>query len=272
MKKTIVVFGSGAMGGTLIRAWIRHQAFAPNEIYAIDLDHQKLRQLKKECRVSTAQTPGLFLEKADMVLMAVKPQQFKNLLDQYHHRISTRTLIVTIVAGISTSRVETLLQKRIRVVRVMPNTPALVGYGMTALTKGKYATRLDLQWIQKLFSTVGQTIQVPESQMNAITALSGSGPGYMFYWIEALVEAGIQQGLSKSTALLLATQTMLGSAQLLLQTKRDPEELRTQVTSPNGTTAAGLLQFEQSQLKCMVAQAIAAATQRGKELEKESKP
>jgi pyrroline-5-carboxylate reductase len=175
-------------------------------------------------------------------------------------------LVVSIAAGISTKIIEGSLPAGARVVRTMPNTPALVGVGATAIAGGKHATDADLALVETLFQSVGLCVRVPESQIDAVTGLSGSGPAYVFAMIEALRDAGVREGLSEETSLQLAAQTVLGAARLLFEQNEPPETLRERVTSPGGTTRAGLDALEASGFAEVLAGAVRAATRRSKEL------
>jgi pyrroline-5-carboxylate reductase len=174
--------------------------------------------------------------------------------------------ILTIAAGVTTTRIEAAVGVDMPVVRAMPNTPALVGQGAAAIAPGRYAGEDDLSWAAGILSSVGIVVRVPESQLDAVTGLSGSGPAYVFLLAEAMIDAGVLVGLSRDTSRALAVQTLLGAATLLASDGRSAEELRAAVTSPGGTTAAGLLTLERAGLRAAVMEAVRAATERSREL------
>ena len=175
-------------------------------------------------------------------------------------------LVISIAAGIPIPFIEDRLRKGVRVIRVMPNTPALVGEGMTALAAGSAATEADLAEARRIFDAVGLTVVVKEELMNAVTGLSGSGPAYVFIMIEALSDAGVRMGLSRDIALKLSAQTLLGAARLCLQAGKHPGELKDMVTSPAGTTIAGIKALEEGKIRATLIAAVEAATLRAKEL------
>jgi pyrroline-5-carboxylate reductase len=246
--------GAGNMAEALIRGLLDHKVLPASSIIAHDIRPERLEQLRQRYGISTGQP------EADILILAVKPQQMSEALKG----IQSAGLIISIAAGITTSRIEDELGGRPRVVRVMPNTPALVGAGATALCKGRYATDDDLATAESILGAVGITARVEEKWLDAVTALSGSGPAYVFYVTEAMIAAGIAQGLPAEVARKLAIQTVAGAGKLMAETGEDPGQLRAKVTSPGGTTEAALQAMRE--LPEMFARAIAAATKRGREL------
>jgi pyrroline-5-carboxylate reductase len=178
------------------------------------------------------------------------------------------TRVLSIVAGIPSGRLETALGGQPSVVRAMPNTPALVGAGMTAISGGSYATSADLNWAEDVMSAVGVVVRLPERLLDAVTGLSGSGPAYFFLVAEALIESGVQMGLSRDVSRTLVVQTMLGSATLLSESGEEPETLRAMVTSPAGTTAAGIRALESRAVRSAFMEAVATATERSRSLQR----
>jgi pyrroline-5-carboxylate reductase len=203
---------------------------------------------------------------AEVVVLAVKPQALDGVLKQIAGAIDRSKLIVSVAAGVPIAAIERRLGAGTRIVRAMPNTPALVGLGATALARGENATDADLALATALFDSVGLTTVLEESQLDAVTGLSGSGPAYIFLIIEALSDAGVKVGLSRHVALKLAAQTVLGSAKLLIETGQHPGQLKDQVTSPGGTAIAGLHTLEAGGLRTTLMDAVEAATRRAKEL------
>jgi pyrroline-5-carboxylate reductase len=203
---------------------------------------------------------------ADIIILAIKPQVAASVLTGLEPVISSSTLIISIMAGISTGFIEDILTNGVRVVRCMPNTPALIQAAATALSPGKKATGEDLEIAREIFSLVGVVVTVPEKQMDAVTGLSGSGPAYVFTFIEALADAGVKNGLPRDVAASLAVQTVLGAAAMASETGEHPALLRERVTSPGGTTIAALHALENGCFRGLIMDAVDAATQRSKEL------
>lgn len=261
-EMTMVFVGAGNMGEALIRGLLRAGVTTAKQVIACDVRADRLAQLERELGVRTSATPVA----ADVMVLAVKPQQVSEALNAWRPVRKGSELVISIAAGISTSRLERELGGTPRVVRVMPNTPALVGAGASAICRGAYATEDDVVLAETMMRAVGVVVKVDEPLMDAVTALSGSGPAYVFYLAEALMAAGQAQGLDEPTARELTVQTIWGAARLLRESGRSAAELRQQVTSPGGTTAAALEVFRQRGLADIYREAVAAATQRGREL------
>jgi len=205
---------------------------------------------------------------AGVVVLAIKPQMAAAVLTQLKETIADSTLVISIMAGVSCAAIEAPLQEGVRVVRVMPNTPALVMEGASALCSGSRATEEDLALSEALFAQVGTTCRVEEKLIDAVTGLSGSGPAYVLAFIEALADGGVKNGLPRDASLKLAAQTLLGTARLFLETGEHPASLRDKVTSPGGTTIAGLHALEKGCFRGTVISAVDAAVARSKELGK----
>lgn len=266
LDKTVAFIGAGNMAGALIRGLIGTDTVPADRIIASDPDRARLDAMKAELGVRTFESNADALENADVVVLATKPQVFPQVLAGLGSALRPDALVVSIAAGISTRIIERALPDGARVVRTMPNTPALVGAGATGLAGGTHATEDDLAVAEALFESVGLCVRVPEAQIDAVTGLSGSGPAYVFAMIEALRDAGAREGLSEETAQRLAAQTILGAARLLLEGDESPETLRERVTSPGGTTRAGLDALEASGFAETLAGAVRAATRRSNEL------
>ena len=266
VRQKTVVFGIGAMGSALVKGWISSKMIAPSLITAVDLDAAKLKKMASQLKIKAVLDAGKALKGAGLVLLAVKPQQMKELLGQKGGKFPPKALVVSIAAGVSTEQIEMGLPQGCPVVRVMPNTPALFGAGMAAVAAGKRAKTSHVKLVLDLFSAVGQAVRVTEDQMDMVTAVSGSGPAYVFHMIEAMTEAGVKGGLSPEVAHLLVAQTVFGAARMVLETGRSPAELRIQVTSPGGTTQAALAKMGEKGFKETVHAAIEAAACRSAEL------
>lgn len=258
--------GAGNMAEAICRAVVQAGVHKADQIVAYDVSEKRRRVFRDELKVSLAQDNASVTAGSDMVILAVKPQQFAEVLDEIRSSVSSDQLIVSIAAGFSTSFIQTGVGKSAPIVRVMPNTPLFVGCGMTAIVKGATATDEHVAQVSRIFAASGLTVNVPESRIDAITALSGSGPAYFFYVIEAMVQAGVDMGLPRSEAVRLAAQTCLGAGRMVLQTQAEPEELRRRVTSPGGTTEAAFEVLEADGVKRAFVEAVKAAAQKSRQL------
>jgi pyrroline-5-carboxylate reductase len=265
-NKTIAFIGAGNMAEALIRGLIAARVFPPERILASDVQPDRLRFCAESLGVGAAGDNAQAAAGADIVLLAVKPQQMSTVLAGLAMQASPEKLFVSIAAGVPTTRIERELGGQPRVVRAMPNTPALVGAGAAAVCKGRYATDDDLAAAQTVLGAVGVTVRVEEELLDAVTALSGSGPAYICYVTEAMIQAGVAAGLTEALARTLAIQTVLGTARLMVETGDDPAALRRKVTSPGGTTEAALNVMAARNLTEIFREAIAAAARRGREL------
>jgi len=269
-KKKIAVIGAGNMGGAIIKGIKNAKSHLPHhvkkkvyEIIASDIDKKKLKRLK----VFTAKTNKEAIETADIIILAIKPQNIDKLLHEIKNITRSSQLIISIAAGITTKKIEKALIRNIPVVRVMPNTPALVGMGMSVLCPGKYAEARHLQTAKRIFSSMGKVeIVKREKLMDAVTAVSGSGPAYVYLFIESIINSALKMGLSKESAKKLVVQTIKGSIKLLEDTNKEPETLRRQVTSPGGTTEAALRVFKKKQFQKIINIGILSAEKKSREL------
>jgi pyrroline-5-carboxylate reductase len=270
LSKKTVVFGIGAMGSALVKGWIFSKKLRPALITAVDMDASKLRKIARRLKIRASLNSAEAVKDAHIILLAVKPQQMKELLLQTGVFFPKNALVVSIAAGISTGQIEKALPQGCPVVRVMPNTPALLGAGMAAVAGGKRASASHIKMVLDLFSAVGESVQVKENQMDLVTAISGSGPAYVFYMIEAMIETGMKGGLSSKTVLQLVSQTVYGAAKMVRETGKSPTDLRIQVTSPGGTTQAALEMMSRVGFKKAIERGINSATRRGAELRKKN--
>lgn len=268
MGNRIGLIGAGNMGTAIMRGLVAAQVVAPKDITATDVDESKLEKVAADPGVNVATDMETLAGTSDVVILAVKPQSMEDLLRDVSRHVGPSHLIISIAAGISTGYIEERLDGGVRVVRVMPNTPAMVRAGATALCRGTRATDDDMDFAVRLFSAVGTTVVVDEEQMDAVTALSASGPAYFFYLVEKLTKASVEQGLSAEEAGELACQTLCGAGRLLRETGAAAEDLRRRVTSKGGTTEAAVAVFDAAGLGKIISQAISAAVARAKELGK----
>jgi pyrroline-5-carboxylate reductase len=257
--KTLGFLGAGNMAEALIRGLLNARTLMPRQIIATDIRPERLDELQRTFGIHTGHLDG-----ADIVVLAVKPQQLAAAVAG--HRFTAEPLFISILAGIPTARLERELGGHARVVRAMPNTPALVSAGAAAICAGTFATADDLAVAETVLRAVGLCVRVDEAQMNAVTALSGSGPAYLFYFAECLVQAGIEAGLAPELAAQLAQQTVTGAAQLLATSGECPATLRRKVTSPGGTTEAAIKTLTERQFASILSAAVQAAAKRGAEL------
>lgn len=265
----IGIIGAGAMGGALA-AGLLASGTSVDAIRAADPDSDRCQKLAESCGIRCGADNREVVEQSDLVVLAVKPNQVARVLRELGGAGDpdlARPLWVSIAAGISLASLAGELPAGARLVRSMPNTPALVGEGATAFVANPEATDADRSAARLLFEAVGTAWEAPDEELlDAVTGLSGSGPAYVFVFLEALGEAGVRMGLPREAARALATQTVLGAARLALESGRDPADLRDQVTSPGGTTVAGLERLEAAGLRSAIHQAVEAATRRSREL------
>lgn len=265
--KKIAFIGGGNMAEAIIRGLLA-TGMAPETISVAEpLESRKLF-LADRYKVATSSDNASVAAGANVIVLAVKPQVAAGVLAQLSGTMGSSTLVISIMAGVSCAAIEAALPQGIRVVRVMPNTPALVMEGTSALCRGSLATDDDLTLSEALFAQVGTTCRVEEKLLDAVTGLSGSGPAYVLAFLEALADGGVKNGLGRDAALSLAAQTLLGTARLYLETGEHPASLRDKVTSPGGTTIAGLHALEKGCFRGTVISAVDAAVARSKELGK----
>ncbi len=264
--RRIAFIGAGNMGTALIRGLLGAGSCPRELIGASDPDPARLRALSAEFGIATSADNAAAVESSEVVFLAVKPQVLPGLLQKLRPNIPPSKLVVSIAAGVSCAAIEAELGADARIVRAMPNTPALVLAGATGVAKGRNATDEDLGWAKELFEVVGQAVVVDEKLLDVVTGLSGSGPAYVMLFIEALADGAVKMGLPKPLALELATATVLGAAKLLRESGEHPAKLRDQVTSPGGTTIAGIAALEAGRARATIMEAVEAATLRAEEL------
>lgn len=264
IQQRIGFIGGGNMAEAIIRGLLA-AGMTVDQIKVSDPSAERRTLLSETFGISTGSDNRKVVRNSDVVVLAVKPQVHRQVLSSLDRDDDGR-LFVSIMAGIRTAALEDVLGSTDRVVRVMPNTPALVLAGAAAIAGGSRSTDDDIALTRDIFATTGETVIVGEQLMDAVTGLSGSGPAYVFSFIEALSDAGVKNGLPRDTATRLAAQTVLGAARLLLETAEHPAVLREKVTSPGGTTIAGLHALEDKGFRAAVMAAVDAATARSKEL------
>ncbi|HEX9258767.1 MAG TPA: pyrroline-5-carboxylate reductase [Acidimicrobiales bacterium] len=262
MTTRLAIFGGGNMGTALVGGLLASKWAKPAELAVVEVSAER-RQYLSERFPGLAVRAGL-TRPAEAALIAVKPGEVATVCRAVAAAKAERVL--SIAAGVPTAVIEDALGTKAVVVRAMPNTPALVGAGAAAICAGRRATEADLEWAASILTAVGTVVRVPEALLDAVTGLSGSGPAYVFLLAEALVDAGVLVGLPRATSRDLVVQLLVGSSKLLAESGDSPEVLRQGVTSPAGTTAAGLLALERGGFRAAVLEAVAAATQRSRDL------
>jgi len=263
--RKIGLLGAGNMAGALLRGLLGGQTLTPDQIRASDVRADQLASLEKSYGIRTHSDNAELLAWANVIVLAVKPQVIAGVLDQMSGVLKSDTLVISIAAGVPLSAIEASLPGA-RVLRAMPNTAAIALAGATGIAAGTHANQDDLQFARALFDAVGRSAVLDESALDAVTGLSGSGPAYVMLMIDALADGGVKVGLSRDVALLLAAQTVYGSAKLLLETGEHPGKLKDMVTSPGGTSAAGLHAIEAGGLRHTLMNAVEVATRRSTEL------
>ena len=258
---TLGVIGAGVMGQTLIRGLIASGVVGADRIWAADKNPSACSKAAETLGVPVETDYGRRVPAADLILICVKPADAPVVLASLRNAGLRRdTLLISILAGVSTDRIESLLGTENPVVRAMPNTPAIVGEGMTVVCAGSSASKIHLDRAERIFEGVGKCLSLDEVHFNAVTALSGSGPGYQFLIMEALADAGVRVGLPRQLALTLVAQTALGAAKMVLDSGRHPAALRDDVTTPAGCTIGGLLMLEDGRIRSVLARAVEEAT------------
>jgi pyrroline-5-carboxylate reductase len=263
---TIGFIGAGNMAEALIRGLVRGGHVPPKRIVASGPRADRLHELKDDYSIDVTTDNREVVKRCGLVVLSVKPQILDKVLREIGDHLKEGTLVVSIAAGVDTATIEDAVAPGVHVVRAMPNTPALVGAGATALSAGKLASESDIATARALFDAVGITVVLDEYHLDAVTGLSGSGPAYIFLILEALADAGVKVGLSRRDAQRLAAQTVMGSAKLLLDTDEHPGKLKDMVTSPGGTAIAGLHTLEEGGLRTTLINAVETATKRAREL------
>lgn len=264
---TVAIIGAGNIGRALIGGLINGHEFNPSQIWATRRNASALEELGEHFPgIHTTTDNARAVQQATVIVIATKPQNVREVFEQIRPHVTPAALVLSVLAGITTEAIQRGLGQNVAVVRTMPNTPALVDEGATAIAAGRHAGEDHLALTRHIFEAVGKVEIVPEYLLDAVTGLSGSGPAYVYMFIEALTDAGVKQGLPRPTALRLAAQTVFGAAKLVLATGKHPAILRDEVTTPGGTAIAAVAELESHGLRTMLINAVATATARSKEL------
>lgn len=266
-SKKFCIIGTGNMGEALVSGLITSGSSRPENVICTDVRENKLESVKEKYGVAVLTDNKKAVEASEIVIYAVKPQIIASVLKETAPFLDMSKLIISIAAGVPLAAIESCLKKKLRLIRVMPNIAAFVKESASVIAAGGNATEEDIKLSLAIFDLMGKTIFLKENiLMDAITGLSGSGPAYIFLIVDALADAGVKVGLSREDALFLSTQTVLGAAKLLLETKEHPGKLKDMVTSPGGTAIAGIHTLEKGGLRTTLINAVEVATQRSKEL------
>lgn len=264
--KRLLLIGAGQMGEALIRGFLNAGIVSNDQVLMNDISEERLGILKSKYGLDYALDSRFAVKQADIILLAVKPQQMSEVISGLRSEIKERAIVISIAAGVTTQKLESYISRDVLVIRVMPNTPALVGEAMSVLSRGSLVDDDAMAIAITLFGSIGKAIELPESEINMVTAISGSGPAYFFLFVEKLIDAAIKSGLNSETASLLARQTFIGAAYLLKADNMTPGALREMVTSPGGTTAAAIQIFQNREFGSIVQEAVNAAIHRAGEL------
>jgi len=264
--KTVAVLGAGKLGGILLQSMLRAGVLSRETTRATVAHPERARALEEKLGVKVGTDNAAAVRGADIVFVCVKPQVVDEVMRQIRKQIKPNQLFISVAASVHTKDIETALGTKNPVIRAMPNTPCAQGAGMTAICKGTYATEDHGRMACGIFDVVGRTVLVDEKHMDAVTALSASGPAYIYIILESLAEAGVKVGLPRDVATLLAAQTTLGAATVVLETGDHPALLKDAVTTPAGCTIDGIMELEEGKLRVTLIKAVVKAAQRAKEL------
>ncbi len=262
----IAILGAGKMGGILLQAFLSSGLFPREQVAATVAHEARALALREQFRVAVSTDNLQAAEQADVILLGVKPQQMTDLVSSISSVLHPGKVLISFAASVKTAAIEEAAGCNLAVIRAMPNTPAMLGAGATAICRGRFVAAPQLSLAEKIFSTVGRTVIVDEKHMDAVTGLSGSGPAFLYIIIEALAEAGVHVGLPRDVATLLAAQTTYGAAKMVLETGSHPALLKDEVTTPAGCTVDGILELEEGGARVTLIKAVKRATERAREL------
>jgi pyrroline-5-carboxylate reductase len=265
-KLTIGFLGAGRMATALAQGFVKAGIVKPTQLFAHDVIPAASKAFASATGAQICPDNQEVLRDSSVIILAVKPQQASEVLAEVNSQVTAKHLLISIAAGLTLSKMESSLPANARIIRVMPNTPALVGASASGFARGKHATDSDSKIAQRLLSAVGVAVEVKETLLDAVTGLSGSGPAYVYQFIEALSDGGVASGLPRDLATKLAAQTVLGAAKMVIETGEHPGALKDAVTSPGGTTIEGIHELEKGKLRGTVINAVRAATEKSRKL------
>lgn len=265
-KEKVAFLGLGKMGGILLQALLKKNLLSPKNTVATVRHPERAQSLSQELGISVTTDNRQAAQQSDLVLLCVKPQTVREVTEEIAGEMNPGKQLISIAASVPTRYIEEILVSEVPVVRAMPNTPCVIGFGMTGLCKGKFADESHLDIAKTLFDSVGMTVTVEEKRMDAVTGLSASGPAFIYIILESLAEGGVKVGLPRDVATLLAAQTVQGAARMVLETGQHPALLKDAVTTPAGCTVDGIMELEEGKLRVTLIKAVVKATERAKEL------
>ena len=263
-NKQVGILGTGNMGEALIRGLLHGHLCRPEQIFCSDVRPERLKVIREKYGVKTTSHNTEVVKQSEIIILSVKPQIMKQVVDEIAKYLDLSKLIISIAAGVPLDAIEACARKDLKLIRVMPNICVSVREGASAIAGGKHVQREDLMMAKTIFDSVGKSIFIEEDLLDAVTGLSGSGPAYIFLIIDALADAAVKVGLSRDDALILAPQTVLGAAKMLIETGEHPGKLKDMVTSPGGTAIAGLHTLEEGGVRTTLINAVEVATERSK--------
>jgi pyrroline-5-carboxylate reductase len=264
--KRVAFLGAGKMGGIILQGLLNSGLLTVKSTCATVAHAERAKALAAKLKVKVGTNNVEAVQGADIIVIGVKPQVVEDVVREISSHVTPKQMIVSVAASVPTSMIEKNLPPNVPVIRAMPNTPSRVGAGMTAICKGKHASAADIALTCRMFDVVGRTVVVDEKHMDAVTALSASGPAYIYIILESLAEAGVKVGLPRDIATLLAAQTTLGAARVVLETGDHPALLKDAVTTPAGCTIDAIMELEEGKLRVTLIKAVVKAAQRAKEL------
>jgi pyrroline-5-carboxylate reductase len=265
-NKQVGILGTGNMGEALIHGLLHGHLCRPDQIFCSDVRPERLKAIRENYGVKTTSHNTEVVKQSEIIILAVKPQIMKQVVDEIAKYLDFSKLIISIAAGVPLDAIESCAKRDLKLIRVMPNICVSVREGASAIAGGKHAQKEDLMLAKTIFDSVGKSLFIEEYLLDAVTGLSGSGPAYIFLIIDALADAGVKVGLSRDDALILASQTVLGAAKMLIETGEHPGKLKDMVTSPGGTAITGLHTLEEGGLRTTLINAVEVATERAKVL------
>jgi len=265
-KEKVAFLGLGKMGGILLQALLKKNLLSPKNTVATVRHPERAQKLSQELGISVTTDNRQAAQQSDLILLCVKPQTVREVTEEIAGEMTPGKQLISIAASVPTRYIEEILDSEVPVVRAMPNTPCVIGFGMTGLCKGKFADESHLDIAKTLFDSVGLTVTVEEKRMDAVTGLSASGPAFIYIILESLAEGGVKVGLPRDVATLLAAQTVQGAARMVLETGQHPALLKDAVTTPAGCTVDGIMELEEGKLRVTLIKAVVKATERAKEL------
>lgn len=263
--------GCGNMAQAMITGILTQEVVSPNDLIVSNPHEEKIATLKQQFGITTTTDNKQVARESDVLVLSVKPQVYPTVIKEIREEVSTEQIIVTIAAGVSMATTERQFGKETKIVRVMPNTPALVGEGMSGLCCNEYVTEEEFDQVHHIFESFGKAEKITENLMDAVVGVSGSGPAYVYMFIEAMADAGVAQGLPRKQAYTFAAQTLLGSAKMVLETGKHPGELKDAVCSPAGTTIEAVNVLEKKGMRSAVIEAVTAAAKKNHALGKTKK-